>query len=132
MAIMQLVCSNFLPKFQCSPSHKGLNDNAASADQSTIMTSTIIETNSPGLDKRKEEEGEEEHGVCVSVCAKTDFSGRNQKWWCEEDEKKLQLDKGSTERERERKKFWFLFWKSVLVQIQFFLTWTETYDLTTD
>jgi hypothetical protein len=58
MAIMQLVCSNFLPKFQCSPSHKDLMDNAASADQSTIITSTIIKTNLPGLDKRKEE-GEE-------------------------------------------------------------------------
>jgi len=59
------------------------------------------------------------------LCAKADFSGRNQKWWCEEDEKKLQLDKGSSgvvlptkkkkkkklerEREREREKFWFLF-----------------------
>ncbi len=119
MAIMQPVCSNFLPKFQCSPSHKDVNDNAASADQSTIMTSTIIKTKSPGLDKRKEE-GEEEHGVCVCVClcAKADFSGRNQKWWCEEDEKKLQLDKGSSgvvlptkkkkkkklERERERER----------------------------
>jgi hypothetical protein len=30
------------------------------------MTSTIIKTKSPGLDKRKEEGGEE-HGVCVCV-----------------------------------------------------------------
>jgi hypothetical protein len=28
------------------------------------MTSTIIKTNLPGLDKRKEE-GEEDHGMCV-------------------------------------------------------------------
>ncbi len=91
MAIMQLVCSNFLPKFQCSPSHKDLNDNAASADQSTIMTSTIIKTNLPGLERRRRR-----RAWRVCVCAKADFSGGNQKWWCEEDEKKLQLDKGSS------------------------------------
>jgi hypothetical protein len=69
------------------------------------MTSTIIETNLPGLDKRNEE-GEEEQRR-ISVAEIKSGGARRMKKSCNwiKDHRVLFFPK----REREREKFWFLF-----------------------